>query len=118
MPKTPTDNQLLEPSCYEADDGNLIGRDPRKIAAEDWPHDLPLLVGLKAIRAKCLDCAADNTAEVRKCTATTCPLWPLRTGAVPKGFKIAREQRVVACGAVSAEVASFEGQPARESHDA
>ena len=34
----------------------------------------------KAIRMKCLDCCADNMAEVRKCPATHCPLWRYRMG--------------------------------------
>ena len=34
----------------------------------------------KAIRLKCLDCCADQSAEVRKCTATHCPLWRYRMG--------------------------------------
>ena len=34
----------------------------------------------KAIRLKCLDCCADNMAEVRKCPATHCPLWRYRMG--------------------------------------
>jgi len=79
---------LLEPSPYADDGGNLIGRDPRKVSAEEW-QGTPGLVGLKAIRAKCLDCAY-IPSEVRKCVQTGCPLWPLRMGCVPKGFKIAR----------------------------
>jgi hypothetical protein len=34
----------------------------------------------KAIRAKCLDCCCGNSAEVRKCTLTNCPLWIYRMG--------------------------------------
>ena len=34
----------------------------------------------KAIRMKCLDCCADQLAEVRKCAATNCPLWRYRMG--------------------------------------
>lgn len=34
----------------------------------------------KAIRLKCLDCCAGQSAEVRKCTATHCPLWRYRMG--------------------------------------
>jgi len=37
---------------------------------------------MKAIRAYCLDCAG-RPAEVRKCVATLCPLWPLRMGRWP-----------------------------------
>jgi hypothetical protein len=76
----------LEPSPYEIDGGALIGRDPRDIPAHEWPFLLPdALIGMKAIRAKCLDCS-HNAAEVRKCTAHDCPLWPLRMGSQPKGM--------------------------------
>lgn len=34
----------------------------------------------KAIRLKCIDCCGGNTAEVRKCPATSCPLWRFRMG--------------------------------------
>jgi hypothetical protein len=34
----------------------------------------------KAIRLKCLDCCADQLAEVRKCPAVDCPLWRFRMG--------------------------------------
>ena len=34
----------------------------------------------KAIRLKCIDCCGGNTAEVRKCLATHCPLWRFRMG--------------------------------------
>ena len=34
----------------------------------------------KAIRLKCIDCCCGNTTEVRKCPATSCPLWRFRMG--------------------------------------
>ena len=34
----------------------------------------------KAIRLKCLDCCAGQSAEVRKCPAENCPLWRYRMG--------------------------------------
>ena len=34
----------------------------------------------KAIRLKCLDCCCGNSAEVRRCPATNCPLWRYRMG--------------------------------------
>lgn len=82
---------LLMPSPYETDGGNLIGRDPRTISAAEYEQHLPnAKTGMKAIRAKCLDCAAGNAAEVMKCTAVNCPLWPLRMGGQPKGMREAR----------------------------
>ena len=38
------------------------------------------LTRTKAIRMKCLDCCADQLAEVRKCPATNCTLWRYRMG--------------------------------------
>jgi hypothetical protein len=38
---------------------------------------------LKVIRAKCIDCCSGQVGEVRKCVATTCPLWPYRMGENP-----------------------------------
>ena len=40
---------------------------------------------IKAIRAKCLDCCAGQTAEVRKCTLKNCALYQYRMGRRPKG---------------------------------
>lgn len=39
----------------------------------------------KAIRLKCIDCCCGNMAEVRKCPATSCPLWRYRMGKEIKG---------------------------------
>lgn len=38
----------------------------------------------KAIRLKCLDCCCGNNTEVRRCTATGCPLWRYRMGSEKK----------------------------------
>ena len=35
----------------------------------------------KAVREKCIDCCGGVRAEVRKCPATSCALWPFRMGA-------------------------------------
>lgn len=42
------------------------------------------LTPIKAIRAKCLDCCADQIVEVRLCGDDSCPLWPYRMGHRPK----------------------------------
>ena len=81
---------LLMPSPFEADAGHLIGRDPRDVSAAEFLHHLPdAATGLRAIRAKCLDCA-HTASEVRKCVQHTCPLWPLRMGVKPLGLREAR----------------------------
>ena len=81
---------LLEPSPYEADGGELIGRDPRKIPVEAFNQagleGHPLL---QVIRAKCLDCCCQQEVEVRKCVVVLCPNWPYRMNANP--FRAARE---------------------------
>lgn len=38
------------------------------------------LTRAKAIKAKCIDCMGGNKSEVKKCTATKCPLFPYKTG--------------------------------------
>ena len=79
---------FLEVSPYEIDGGNLIGKGPRKIPANEWKRrNGTFLSGLSAIRAKCVDCCSGEFGEVRKCTAAECVLWPLRMGSVPKGFR-------------------------------
>lgn len=34
----------------------------------------------KAIKEKCLDCSGGIKAEIRRCPAQHCPLWPFRMG--------------------------------------
>lgn len=83
---------FLFPSPYDADAGNLIGRDPRQIAEAEWLSVMPeVSVGLRAIREKCLDCCGGQASEVRKCVSVACPLWPLRMGSQPKGLRAARK---------------------------
>lgn len=68
------------------------GVDPREIS--DWAEwDRQMLVGLKAIRAKCLDCA-HTAGEIKKCPVEACPLWPLRMGTVPRAFAEERQRRL------------------------
>jgi len=38
---------------------------------------------LKAIRLKCLDCASESSAEIRRCHIESCALWPFRFGHNP-----------------------------------
>ncbi len=72
---------LLQRSANAEDQGELVGRDPRKIAPADWRAAGVEPSGvMQAIRAKCLDCVCHQPGEVRKCVAVTCPLWPFRMG--------------------------------------
>lgn len=61
----------------------------------------PELTPLKAIRKKCMDCSADNRAEVRNCVIPDCPLHRYRMGRNParkgvgggeKNLRVARER--------------------------
>jgi hypothetical protein len=74
---------FLEISPYEADDGHMIGRDPRQVSL----GEIRLLElqesPAKAIRSKCIDCSGGNAAEARKCVAVNCALWPFRMGSNP-----------------------------------
>lgn len=75
----PNDNPLLE---YQ--DGHLIGKHPENVdisEIEAAGHtNTPLA---KIIRKNCLECCGFQASEVRKCVATTCPLWPYRMGKNP-----------------------------------
>lgn len=42
------------------------------------------LTPMRAIRAKCLDCMAQQVQEVRLCIDEKCHLWPYRMGHRPK----------------------------------
>jgi hypothetical protein len=80
---------LLEISGHEADGGELIGKHPGDVPAEILSLKFRAQNPLRAIREKCLDCCCGNGAEVRKCVAIDCPLWPFRMGANP--FRKKRE---------------------------
>lgn len=66
------------------------GVDPRELESEDFPRYHSGRNRVQAIRAKCLDCCGDNAAEVRRCTAIECPLWPYRMGTNPFRKKVKR----------------------------
>jgi hypothetical protein len=76
--------------------GYLTGRDPRQMRQDEL-----ILMGcepmspMSAIRAKCLDCCAGSSDEVRKCVAMACPSWPFRTGKNPWRAPLTEEQRDV-----------------------
>lgn len=87
-------NPFTEVSPWPTDGGFIIGRDPRAIPESEWAlHRPDVAIGLRAMRAKCLDCAGGFSAEVRKCTAIRCALWPFRMGVVPKGLRALRKGR-------------------------
>jgi hypothetical protein len=90
---------LLEISGSEADGGELICKDPRKVSPEilSLYHREPN--PLLALRARCLDCCCGIASEVRKCVAIGCPSWPFRMGTNPfrkKRVLCAEQKRAVA----------------------
>lgn len=74
---------LLEISPFQADEGEVIGKHPADVPSEILSLNFRAQNPLKAIREKCLDCCCGNAAEVRKCVATDCHLWPFRMGTNP-----------------------------------
>lgn len=49
---------------------------------------------LKAIRAYCLECCCNQTAEVKACEIRTCPLHPFRAGKNPyRQYNLTEEER-------------------------
>jgi len=80
---------LLEISPYAADEGELIGKHPSDVPSQILSLNFRAQNPSKAIREKCLDCCCGNAAEVRKCVAVDCALWPHRMGTNP--FRKKRE---------------------------
>ena len=72
------------PGHESGPDGELVGRDPRKMDHDELRelgHEP--IPALKALRLRCLDCCAGSADEVRKCVAVECPAWPFRLGKSP-----------------------------------
>jgi hypothetical protein len=74
---------LLEISGDKTDGAELVGRRPSDVPSQILSLNFRAQNPTKAIRAKCLDCCCGNAAEVRKCVATDCALWPFRLGSNP-----------------------------------
>lgn len=81
-------------ALLEKRDGWDVGRDPRAVSREELTAagHKPMSPA-KAIRARCLDCSSGQPAEVRLCTAVTCPSWPFRMGANPWRAPASEERR-------------------------
>ena len=80
---------FLEISPHQADEGELIGKHPGEVPSEILSLNFRAQNPQKAIREKCLDCCCGNAAEIRKCVAVDCSLWPFRMGTNP--FRKKRE---------------------------
>jgi hypothetical protein len=79
--------------------GEQIGRDPRQMTQEELRqlgHEP--MSAQEALRLRCLDCCAEQIAEVRKCVSIRCPAWPFRMGKSPWKEKrvMSEEQRLAA----------------------
>jgi hypothetical protein len=81
--------ELLEKSAFKADSGELIGKHPSDVTSQFLSLNFRAQNPQKAIREKCLDCCCGNAAEIRKCVAVDCSLWPFRMGTNP--FRKKRE---------------------------
>lgn len=51
---------------------------------------------LQAIKEFCFLCCGENSAEVTRCTAPNCPLYPFRKGHSSEGRKLTDEQKAQA----------------------
>ena len=80
---------LLEISPFQSDKGELIGKHPSDVSSPILSLNFRAQNPLRAIREKCLDCCCGHAAEVRKCVAVDCALWPFRMGTNP--FRKKRE---------------------------
>jgi hypothetical protein len=80
---------FLEISPFQTDEGELIGKHPIEVPSDILGLKFRAQNPLKAIREKCLDCCCNNAAEVHKCVAVDCALWPYRMGTNP--FRKKRE---------------------------
>jgi hypothetical protein len=93
----------------------VAGRDPRRMqAAELRAIGHEPLSPMAVIRAKCLDCCAGSSEEVRKCVALSCPSWPYRTGknpmrAPPSEAQLARARSLARTRAERSEASSGRG---------
>ena len=94
---------FLEISPHQADEGELIGKHPGEVLPDFLSLKFSAQNPLKAIREKCLDCCCGNAAEVRKCVADDCALWPFRMSTNP--FRKKRELSVAEKGELVRRIA-------------
>src|SRR5882724_3318681 len=65
-------------------EGEPAGRDPRKMTQDELREaGYEPMSPLKALRARCLDCCAQQPKDVALCPAVGCPSWPFRMGSDP-----------------------------------
>src|ERR1700738_1208112 len=65
-------------------EGDPAGRDPRKMTQDELRGaGYEPMNPLQALRARCLDCCAQQPKDVALCPAVGCPSWPFRMGTHP-----------------------------------
>jgi len=64
-------------------DGSTSGADPRELDRAYLEQVHPPAPLLDVIREKCLECSGYQPAEIARCTAVACSLWPYRMGTNP-----------------------------------
>ena len=65
-------------------DGDVVGRSPLQCTRQELAAEGHAPISAQeALRLHCLDCCANNAAEVRKCVAVRCVSWPFRLGRSP-----------------------------------
>jgi hypothetical protein len=58
-------------------EGNFAGRDPREMTPDELREvGHQPMSPLHAVRARCLDCCAQQANAVARCSAMRCPSWP------------------------------------------
>lgn len=68
--------------------GELIGQHPDELSEAELTELGHRRTSMTAVaRALCRDCSGGSTGEIRKCTSTTCPLWPYRMGKRPAAWR-------------------------------
>ena len=84
---------MNSPLLSQDTNGHFYGKCPEDALEElnEIPGHVPTPI-MKVIRSKCLDCVGYSEAEVRKCVATDCALWPYRMGKNPFLSKKAKER--------------------------
>lgn len=71
----------------------------RKLPDKPLEYTGPVITSiLKAVRKKCLDCCCYQENEVKLCPATTCALFPFRSGRNPYNKKNSSDAQRAAAG--------------------
>lgn len=67
--------------------------DDCNVKSREENDELIDLTPVRAIRAKCLDCCAFSSKEVKLCRSYSCPLWQYRLGKNPRILPMSEERK-------------------------